>query len=300
MILAITGGTGFVGSHLMGQAVAAGHRVRALTRRPQAERSGVTWIAGALDQPAALDRLVEGAEAVVHVAGVISGSGEAFRLGNLVGTQNMVGAAMRAGVGRFVHVSSLAARLPDLSRYGASKLAAEAPVIADAPGWTILRPPAIYGPGDHELIDLFRLAKWGLVPVPAGGRLSAIHVADLCRLLLACVTEPAATHGLYEPDDGREGGWTKRAFGRAIARAVGRPAIVLPLPKPLLVAGSAIDRAIRGKAAKLTPDRVAYFTHPDWAVRPEARPPASLWRPQVDTQEGLTETARWYRDAGWL
>ena len=300
MILGVTGGTGFVGSNLIGQAVAAGHAVRALTRRAQPERAGIYWISGALDQPDALARLVDGAEAVIHVAGVISGTAEAFRLGNLAGTEAMVAAAARAGVRRFVHTSSLAARLPDLSEYGASKLAAEGPVMAEAPGWTILRPPAIYGPGDHELVDLFRLAKWGVVPVPAGGRLSVIHVADLCRLMLACAANPAAMHQVYEPDDGRESGWSKRAFGRAIARAVGRPAIVLPLPKPLLVAGSAIDRAVRGKAAKLTRDRVAYFTHPDWAVRPEARPPAALWRPEMDTGEGLAATAAWYRAQGWI
>ena len=89
MIVAITGGTGFVGGHLLTMAVAAGHEVRALARRPQPAIQGVTWIEGSLDLTDSLARLVEGAEAVIHVAGVISGDREAFRIGNIVGTEHM-------------------------------------------------------------------------------------------------------------------------------------------------------------------------------------------------------------------
>src|SRR5215213_6105802 len=119
MKLAITGATGFVGGHLLDLALAKGHEIRALARRAQPEREGVTWIDGSLDQPDTLERLVEGADAVIHIAGVINArDAAAFEAGNVTGTAAMLAAAEKAGARRFVHVSSLAAREPRLSQYG--------------------------------------------------------------------------------------------------------------------------------------------------------------------------------------
>ena len=124
--LAITGATGFVGSTLRRLAVAQGFDVRALTRRPQPDTPGLTWVAGALDNPESLSALVAGADAVLHVAGVVNAPDRAgFVRGNVAGTQAMVNAAKAAGIPRFIHVSSLAARAPDLSIYGWSKAEAE-------------------------------------------------------------------------------------------------------------------------------------------------------------------------------
>src|SRR5262245_4588377 len=116
MKLAVTGGTGFVGSHLIDAALAAGHEVKALTRRAQEPRERVQWISGSLDDRDALKTLVEDADAVIHVAGVITAPDEAsFEQGNVTGTLAMLAAATAGGVRRFVHVSSLAAREPKLS-----------------------------------------------------------------------------------------------------------------------------------------------------------------------------------------
>src|SRR4051812_30250805 len=115
MRLAITGGTGFVGSHLIEAALAEGHQVSALTRRAQPPQEGITSIEGALDRPDSLTALCKGCDAVIHVAGVINGDARAFHEGNVVGTENMIAAAAGAGVTRFIHVSSLAAREPQLS-----------------------------------------------------------------------------------------------------------------------------------------------------------------------------------------
>src|SRR5438105_4644614 len=122
MKLAITGGTGFVGGHLIDAALGSGHCVKALTRREQEPRENVEWVAGDLGDRQALERLVGEADAVIHVAGVISaGNARAFDEGNVTGTLSMLAAATAGGVHRFVHVSSLAAREPKLSLYGASK-----------------------------------------------------------------------------------------------------------------------------------------------------------------------------------
>lgn len=301
MRLAITGGTGFVGGRLIELALSKGHEVRALTRRSQPERKGVIWIDGALDQPDSLDRLAQGADAVIHVAGVINAPDPSgFEAGNVTGTSAVLAAAEKAAVKRFVHVSSLAAREPKLSIYGATKAGSEALIGASTLSSAIVRPPAVYGPGDKETLELFRMAERGFVLLPPEGRLSLIHVDDLASLLLA-LADPGAPRGLLvEPDDGRHGGWTHEEFGQALGKALGRRVITLSTPRPILDFGAWLDRMIRRDKAKLTADRVAYFCHPDWMVDPGRGAPESLWKPKIETEQGLAETAKWYREAGWL
>jgi nucleoside-diphosphate-sugar epimerase len=299
--LAVTGGTGFVGSHLIDVALAAGHELKALTRREQATRTGVEWIAGSLDDRAALHSLVTDADAVIHIAGVISAPDKAgFDKGNVDGTLAMLAAATAGGVHRFVHVSSLAAREPKLSLYGASKARAEELVRSSGLDWSIVRPPAVYGPGDKETLELFRMAKLGLMLLPPQGHVSLIHAADLAQLLLALTAPAAPSSILIEADDGKPGGWTHRQFARALGRAVGsRPAIV-SAPGLFLRLAARADQLVRGPKAKLTVDRAAYFSHRNWMVDPRLGAPAALWKPQVETEQGLKETADWYRKMGWL
>jgi nucleoside-diphosphate-sugar epimerase len=300
MRLAVTGGTGFVGSHLIELALEEGYEVNALTRRAQQPRAGLTWIDGALDRAESLAALCKGCDAAIHIAGVINGSADEFHQGNVVGTEHMIAAAKAAGISRFVHISSLSAREPQLSAYGRSKLDSEAPVIASGCDWTIIRPAAIYGPRDRLLLDLFRFARRGVLPLPPGGQMSVIHVRDLCRLMLACLHSELGLGRTFEPDDGRQGGWPMVEFARALGRAVHRRVIPLPLPKGLLLAGVWIDRLIRRDKAQLTRDRVNYFCHPDWTASPKAHPPVKLWTAQIPTEQGLAETARWYQAQGWL
>jgi nucleoside-diphosphate-sugar epimerase len=301
MKLAVTGGTGFVGAHLIDAAVAAGHSVKALTRRDQGERASVGWVKGDLADRSALERLVESADAVIHVAGVINAQQAAgFQDGNVAGTLTMLAAATAGGVQRFVQVSSLAAREPKLSLYGASKAEAEELVRGSGLDWSIVRPPAVYGPGDRETLELFKMAKLGLMVMPPRGRISVIHVGDLVRLLLALARQSAPSNILIEPDDGRSGGWTHHEFARALGTAVGKRPLVVSAPGMLLRTAARADQLVRGSKAKLTADRAAYFCHPDWVVDPKLGAPAELWRPQVATVKGLTETAAWYREQGWL
>jgi uncharacterized protein YbjT (DUF2867 family) len=188
MSLAVTGATGFVGRALLEEAAKQGVEVRALARREQPPAKGVEWVPGDLHDRKALMKLVRNAEAVIHVAGVINAPDPTgFHLGNVEGTLALIEAAVASGVPRFVFVSSLAAREPQLSKYGHSKLHAEKLVAASGLDWTIVRPPAIYGPRDREILELFKLARRGVVPMPPPGRASLVHVADLARLLLALV-----------------------------------------------------------------------------------------------------------------
>jgi nucleoside-diphosphate-sugar epimerase len=301
MKLAITGGTGFVGSHLIDAALAAGHSVLALTRRPQQQRECLNWVDGSLSDSASLERLIDATDAVIHVAGVLKARDrQGFEAGNVTGTLAVLAAATAGGTQRFVHVSSLAAREPQLSLYGASKAQAEKLVAESGLDWVIVRPPAVYGPGDRETLDLFRMARGGTIYMPPAGKLSLLHVDDLARLLLALAEPDAPRHLTIEPDDGRPGGWTHREFGDALAKAVGMPARTVSTPRFLLSIGSRLDRLLRRDNARLTPDRVAYFCHPDWVASPDRAAPPDLWQPQIPTDEGLRQTADWYRAEGWL
>ncbi len=300
-VIAVTGGTGFVGRHFLDLALGSGHTLRALTRRPQEPRDGVCWIEGDLGDTPALEKLCEGAGAVVHIAGAISAPDrEGFAEANIAGTERMIAAAQAKGVRRFVHISSLAAREPDLSLYGWSKAGSEERVRESGLDWTIIRPPAVYGPGDRETLELFKMAAKGRIILPPPGRISLIHVADLCALIAAIVNAAGTIGALYEPDDRREGGLTHREFGEALGRAVGRKVRTYSMPAWLVRLAARSDRLYRGKNAKLTPDRARYFCHPDWAVDPDRAPPADLWAPRYRDDDGLAQTAHWYREKGWL
>ncbi|KEO88168.1 epimerase [Erythrobacter sp. JL475] len=296
---AITGATGFVGSAVID--ASGDYDVRALTRRDQQARDGVTWVQGTLDDTQALASLCEGADAVIHIAGLTNTPDIAeFEVANVTGTANLIAAAKAAKVKRLVFVSSLSAREPQLSAYGASKAKAEELVQASHLDWTIVRPPAVYGPRDVDMFELFRSAKMGIVPLPPRGATSIIHVDDLAVLLLA-LAEQRGMNRIFEPDDGREGGWSHQELAQAIGRAVGKRRVFAPhLPKGVLNIAASADNFLRGDKAKLTADRVGYMCHPNWVVRSDRRPQAGFWQPQISGEDGLRQTADWYTREGWI
>lgn len=299
---ALTGATGFVGRITLDRLLQSGWEVRALTRREQPPKKGVHWVHGSLDDRESLAQLCAGADAVLHVAGVVNAPNAAgFEAGNVTGTANMLAAAIDARVKRFVHVSSLAACHPALSMYGASKAKAEQLVKASPLDWTIIRPPGVYGPGDTEMFDMFRIAARGWALLPPRGRVSIIHVDDLARLLVQLLpTDANVTGRIFEADDGRADGWTHEDFARAIGVAVGRRLNVVHAPAFLLNISGHADRLFRRSKAKLTPDRARYLAHPDWTIDRRALPPSQLWGPEIATETGLEGTARWYRAQGWM
>ena len=303
-LIAVTGGTGFVGKAVMARALADGHDIRALTRKPQPARENVEWVQGTLDDHNQLKRLVDGADAVLHIAGMVNAPGRAaFEGANATGTAHIIAAMKAQHVHRLVHVSSLAAREPQLSDYGWSKAEGERHVEGSGLDWTMVRPPAIYGPHDAEFLELFQMAQKGFVLLPPEGRVSIIHADDLAALLVQLAAEPLpeTRDQIYEVDDGRVTAWTHRSLARAIGRAVGRKNVVpVSMPAALVRLGAGIDRLIRKDKARLTPDRASYFCHPDWTARASLHPPAAIWKPRIETEAGLAVTATAYREKGYL
>ncbi|MEP0391648.1 MAG: NAD(P)H-binding protein [Erythrobacter sp.] len=301
--VAITGATGFVGKAALDVALHKAMKVRALTRQPAPPRDGVEWVSGALDTEAALEELVLGCDAVIHIAGLTNTPNVGrFEAANVTGTANMIAAAKKVGVERFVFVSSLSAREPDLSAYGASKARAEKLVENSGLNWTVVRPPGVYGPGDKDYLDLFKAAKLGFVPVPPEGASSLIHVEDLARLLVALVPLTPKTKGqMYEPWDDNAYGYTHKDLAKMIGEAVGNPnAVAAPLPPIVMQWGAKLDGLIRGGKAKLTEDRVGYMLHKDWVSDLRRAPPISVWQAVWDGEAGMKMTAEWYKEQGWL
>jgi nucleoside-diphosphate-sugar epimerase len=304
MTLAVTGATGFVGGHVLAAAAAQGARVQALARRPQPPRDGVRWIAGSLEDRTALEALVAGSDALIHVAGVVNPTDPAdFWRGNVAGT-----AALRAVAGGrpFVHVSSLAAREPALSRYGASKRQAEDVARGASGPLAIVRPPAVYGPGDTDLLPLFRAVRAGLVPLPAGNRAAMIYAADLGQCLVALAQDLGgacrAAGGLFEVDDGMAG-YAQRDLALAIGMAMGTNPHVLPVPAAALALGALAATAaarVTGGQPRLSRDRARYLAHPDWTTDSRPLRALGLWAPATPLEAGLQQTVSWYRAAGLL
>jgi nucleoside-diphosphate-sugar epimerase len=307
MLIALTGATGFLGRHLIPALIADGHSVRALTRRPQPPMRGVTWIAGDLSNTQALSDLVDGADAVVHAAAALRGARHAdFDVPNRLGTLALVEAAKAASVPRFIQVSSLAARAPDLSHYAASKRAAEEVLrTSGLPSWMIVRPPAVYGPGDTATLPFFKAVKRGLAPRIGGGErpFSLIHVDDLISAIIFLLKTEEIANLLVEIDDGLKSGYTLPHLFKMIADALGKKPLPLVVPLPVLRMVARAGTAwcgLTGKAPMFTVEKLRELTAPDWVTRGPRLNEVSGWAAAIPAAEGLKATADWYLKERWL
>ncbi|NNE24165.1 MAG: NAD-dependent epimerase/dehydratase family protein [Rhizobiales bacterium] len=310
-IIALTGGSGFVGRRLIPRLTETGVTVRLLARDPARlgeQANGARIVLGDLADRKALDTLVSGADAVIHMAGAIAAPDRAtFDRVNVKGTASIAAIAARHGVARFVHLSSMAARQPDLSDYAASKLSGETALMEHAAdmSWVILRPPAVYGPGDKATLPLIAqlIRRHALVPGTALNRTSLIHVDDLADALILLAANDNPHGSVHEIDDGKPGGYSWADLGQIAGRAEGISVSVHHLPKPVMVAlahcASAFAR-VAGKPALVTPGKVRELYHPDWVARHDLLTGICGWRPRVDFTEGVASTLEWYRDHQWL
>ncbi len=250
-----------------------------------------------------LDRFAGGADVVIHCAGVVKAPNRgAFFAANAVGAGQIADAAERTRVPGVVHISSLTAREPQLSDYAESKRAGEATMEQRYRGaLSIVRPPAIYGPADRELLPVFRAAATeAFLPTFDPARIAMIHVDDAARQIVAIAKlgRPIRT----ALSDERPQGYSWTELMSAAAEAVGQPAKrLVPLPRiAVQILGIGGDlAAFAGAAHMLTSGKARELLHPNWALAPEERwvdlPPA-----RYGLAEGFAHTVAWYRSAAWM
>jgi 2-alkyl-3-oxoalkanoate reductase len=312
-VVALTGATGFIGTALLSRLTSGGWRVRALYRQrvgrsPPAARPGVEWLPGDLEDPGALEALAAGTEAVIHCAGAVRGAQRSdFDRVNAEGAGRVAhAAALSPRPPRLLLMSSLAARMPGLSDYAGSKWRGECAVKAASNHlrWTVLRPPAVFGPGERELRPLFRCIARGFAPVPAcaSGRFSLIHVDDLATAVMHWLAADTGHGQTFELDDGHPGGYdwdTVLALaGRALREGGAVRRVNIPPPLLSLAAAANLGAArLFGYAPMLTPGKVREITHADWVCDSGAFVLATGWRPAITLEAGLAQ-AYGTRDAG--
>lgn len=325
MLALVTGGQGFIGSHLCERLIQEGHRVRVLAR----ESSDLTHLEGLpvevvrkdLMGDGDLSQAVAGVDCVFHLAGALKGFREADLLRvNRDGTRRLTEACLAhtPNLSRFVLVSSLAAAGPSpgehipvmedapphpLTWYGKSKLEAEAVVQNSRLPFTILRPPIVFGPRDQDVFSYFQIAKAGLLPIPGHKDrcYSLVFASDLADGILHAAKVAEASSEIFNFTGSEVVTWSE--LGQKIATALGVRGRVLHLPEfALRASGHLADLAarLRGRPQIFSSQKVIEMLAPAWVASPEKAQRMLGWTARTPLDEALALTVRWYRDHGWL
>jgi nucleoside-diphosphate-sugar epimerase len=309
-LVAVTGASGFLGAHITAALIAAGASVRVLVHNrpphPLWQNLPVAFFSGSVMDPDACARLVDGADAVVHAAGLIKAlRDKAFTEVNVQGTATLAKAVRDAADCRLVLISSLAAKAPQLSAYAASKLAGEQvaqATFSETPGrLAILRPPALYGPWDREGLLMFKAVRGRVAPVFGSGRIIVMHVQDTVNAIAKVAMHSIA--GRYALAGPGLAGHTTRELISAAAQAVGGNPWLFPVPAPVLLAAGALSGwwgRWRGQAEIFNAGKARELLYPDWSVAADEVLPFSRFQPLIPLQDGFRGTVDWYRATGWL
>lgn len=327
MKVLVTGASGFLGSWVVQRLTEQGHSVRALVRKSSDTAfvetlSNVELAYGALADAGAVGEACDGVDAIVHAAALVKArNAEEFERTNVDGTRNVVEAAATrtSGLKRLVFVSSLEASGPsddgrpvplDQSRpitaYGRSKQRAER-IVLDAKARipvTILRPAAIYGPRDREILEAFRAVSHGVLATIAGGTSLGcfVYAPDCAEACIRAIVAPSPSGRVYFVDDGAGAVDQKTMLGD-MARALGKRHLLrTSLPKValhLVARGVQAYGRLADKPVMLTPEKANMLLQ-HWVCSSEQTRAELGWEPSVPWREGVALTARWYKDNGWL
>lgn len=300
------GATGFIGRQLQSDLLDAGYQVRAVVR-PESKnlahlRPEVQTVTASLQDYESVRKALLGGDMVIYGAGTVRGVHlEDFLPANVAGLAVLADVLQAQPEVPLLLLSSLAAARPEVSGYAASKAAGE-DVLRQRAGlnWTILRPPAVYGPHDKELLPLFRVARAGVLPRVADGdqRLSFIHVEDLSAAIGAWLrNEPSLRHGVFSIDDGHIDGYNWHQIAGSVMesrqRGWARHAFVLPLPHWLLKIAARVNlwRATAGgPAPMLTPGKVRELRAPFWLADNTEFTRITGWQPKLGLAQGIRKT----------
>ena len=308
-LAAVTGGTGFLGYHLIKRLCSAGWQIRMLTRKApsaNATHAHIETILGSLEDFEALNRLVEGAAVVVHVAGAIKARNrQEFLSVNAIGTQALVAACeAKAPETRLITISSLAAREPDLSPYTESKAKGDFAVKASRLNWCILRPAAIYGPGDRETLVLFKLANSPMQPqlnLPKA-RICLVHVEDVVNAVLS-ILQSNESQGIFEVTDERKDGYSWQeilCYACAVLGRTYRPILINPRIMQYIARLKDFKARFTGHIDMLSSHKLPELFHLDWSSAQENQLSEKIWVPNISIETGFHDATSWYRSSNWL
>jgi nucleoside-diphosphate-sugar epimerase len=327
MKVLVTGGSGFLGSHIAEQLAKRGHAVRALVRKSSNTKflstlSGVELAYGAVEDKDAVAIAAQGVDAIIHSAGLVKAKTPAdFTATNVDGTRNLLEVALdhRAKIKRFVFVSSLAAHGPStdgapiphdrepnpVTNYGRSKLEAERLVTAakDDLLVTTIRPPTIYGPRDTEMLAFFEAVSMGMLPIMGKGqqKLSIVFGPDCANATILATEKEHESGRAYFVEDG--GAYTLSDMADLFQQGSGKRAFRLPVPTPILHVGAFANEVwakIRNEARIFTRDKLNELLAPHWVCSSEPIRNELGWSPEYPWAEGSKKTAEWYRAQGWI
>jgi nucleoside-diphosphate-sugar epimerase len=310
-LVAVTGSSGFIGRRVVSRLVQAGWRVRALVRRPEValRELGAEIVQGKLEDAASVHALADAADAVVHCAGAIRAPNrQAFVQVNRDGTRRLAQAIVaQARPPRLLLMSSLAAREPELSAYAASKRMAEDAVrqlLGGRAEFCIVRPPAVYGPGDRATLPVFRQIQRGLLLVPAAkARFSLLYVEDLAQIVAHLLDAPDWNGEVIEPDDGR-GGYCWTDLARIAGEHLERRVRTVPVPWPALWLPAALAQltgAVLKRAPMITLGKLRELYHANWVCQATTGTLLSAALPErVAFESGFAATFAWYKERQWL
>ncbi|MEI6787672.1 MAG: NAD-dependent epimerase/dehydratase family protein [bacterium] len=327
-LVLVTGATGFTGAVLTRKLCERGARVRAIVRasskRDGLEGLPIEWIEGNVYDPATVERAVAGVEIIFHVAAAYREAGITADMYSKVHVESTKLLAQEAlknpGFKRFVHVSTVGVHghieNPPANEeypfspgdvYQQTKLEAELWLRDFAPKhglpFTVIRPAAIYGPGDKRLLKIFKMAAWPLIPVlgSARGQLyHLIHVDDLTEIFILASVHPQAAGEVFIGGD--PAALALADILRIISSEYGRNARLIRIPVwPFFWAAAVCEAVCRpfGWAPPIYRRRVAFFTKDRSFDTSKLRRRLGYTYGQT-TEEGLRATARWYREQGWV
>jgi nucleoside-diphosphate-sugar epimerase len=295
----ITGATGFIGQRLVSTLLRQGEQVRALVRPEkypdQRIPEGCEQISGGLTDATDLAHVIAESRAIIYCAGSVRGrSGVDFAAANIIGIKSLL--AVLGDSERpppVLLLSSLAASRPHLSDYAYSKSEGEK-LLRQQQGipWTILRPPAVYGPGDREMLPVLKMIRRGMIvhAGPRDQRLSLLHVDDLVNAIVTWLSAPqACLHKTYAIDDGTPGGYDWKAIGHAVSN---KEVPVLRLPDTLLQASAKMNLLLSrllGYSPMLSPGKVRELAQADWLCDNSAFSDATGWKPRLDLKQGVEQ-----------
>ena len=300
MRIAVTGATGFIGANLLKALTRQSIEIKALYRPKSAKHRpdlpGISWIKGTIHQDSALETLLNGTDVVIHCAGLIKAkSPKEFFHVNTLGTKNIL-EVMRKNKfsGTFIFVSSLAARNPQLSPYAKSKMEAENLVKTMCPvPKAIIRPPAVYGPGDKEILPFFKAMEkgWVVIPAPKNNRFSLLHVNDLVDAILELTRCDSMLPEMpLELDDGTPNGYSWAEVIELFEKVKKKRVISITLPPFILkaagIAGLTVAK-ILSRPVMITPWKVQELLHPDWVCKNHIKNHQLSWKPQVTLKIAL-------------